>query len=204
MSEKRRIGRLPLALYLAAAAVWVVLCAAKLCGDQVARMRGQMQQENKDITQAELRSLAPWGEDWFAETPDPQIIWQVPENERVRTVTLWGDFAIPYGEMTLYYTTSPEESFSTAKKVYATENGDGSYSFLLPKSHVRALRLDPCSVMCVVKNIRVEWNTPCALWRYFCPDGVQIFWMVLLPGLTASAICLLREAWQEAKKLTQK
>lgn len=199
-----RRAALPALCYGAAALVWLALCGSLLLGDWAARACGRMERRVLEPQAFELVS-AEWTADGVltAQTPDPQLIWINSGGEVVRTVTLTAAYSTLPGEMCLYYIEQPGEAFGADKRVFPRDNGDGTWTFTLPRADVYALRLDPCSVVCAATGFSVEFNTPWAAWRYFVPSWRQLFWLALLPGLVSSALdvalCAAR-AWQRRAK----
>ena len=199
-----RRAALPALCYGAAALVWLALCGSLLAGDWAARAGGRMERRILEPQAFELVS-AEWMADdvLVAQTSDPQMIWVNSGGEEVRTVTLTAAYSTLPGEMCLYYIEQPGEAFGADQRVLPRDNGDGTWTFTLPRADVYALRLDPCSDVCVITGFLVEFNAPRAAWRYFAPSWRQLFWLALLPGLASSALdvalCAVR-AWQRRAK----
>lgn len=198
---KRPRGLIPLLCYGAALAVWLVLSLALLLGDTAARLTGRLTAQELPLAELELCSLVQTGDGALQATdPDPQLRWVNPDGRTVRSLTLTAQYSEAMGESALYYTEQPGEEFSREKRVFPTDNGDGSYTFILPESGVYALRLDPCSGALRMTGLSVRLNDPVPLGWYLLPDWRQAFALLLLPGLAASGVNILCTAWQRRRK----
>lgn len=205
LSDSRRKTLPPLLCYSAAVLIWLVLCASLLLGDCAARSGGRLQQRAVPLNSLELVNLELQENGSLAAlTADPQLIWINEADEVVRTVTLTAQFSGYIGEMCLYYVEQPGEAFGTNKRVFPHDNGDGSWTFTLPRSDVYALRLDPCSDACVMTGLSVAFNAPVPLWQYFTPSWRQLFWLLVLPGLAAAALDVAMDAAQALRRRTAK
>lgn len=205
--KKPARARIPLLCYTAALALWLVLCLGTVLGDTAARLSGKLAPHTLAITELELVSLEPRGEnEWMATNADPQLIWVNPDGRRVRSLTLQVQHGGRVGEMALYYLKAYGEPFSREQRVFPVQNADGSYTFLLPETDVYALRLDPCSTAQPLRGLAVSLNTDCPLWWYWLPDWQQAFALLLVPGLAACALnilCSVRQQRQAAKRRKQ-
>ncbi len=136
---------------------------------------------------------------YITETDDPQMHWENTDGIAMRSLRMNASFSSEPREMCLYYTTQPGESFGVDKRVFASQQNDGSYLYTLPAGKIVSLRLDPCSpdadkpVVIEFGPFRVNENIP--LWKHFAPGWAGFFKMLLYPGLVAAALSLVREAW---------
>lgn len=191
---KRPRAVIPLACYGAAALLWLALCGALLVSDTAGRLTGRLAYRQMQLADFEQLALELTAEDGFAAaTADPQLIWYNPGGVTVRTVTLAAEYDSPPGEICLYYVENEGEAFGRDKRVFPRRNADGSYTFVLPRADLYALRLDPCSDICTLSGVSIEYNTAHPFWRYFIPSWKQLFGLCLWPGLAASALSLLRQ-----------
>ena len=198
---KRPRLMIPLLCYGVAAAIWLVTSLAFLLGDATARAGGKLTPREIPLSEIEMVALEPQQNGgWLAVHYDPQMIWLNTEGKTVRSLTLHAEFSGTIGEMALYYIQQNGEVFGREQRVMPVENGDGSYTFHLPRAQVYALRLDPCSNMQLVENISVELNTDCPVTLYFARSWKQLFFYLLLPGLAACALDLGRETFQKCKR----
>lgn len=191
---KRPRAAIPLACYGTALLLWLALCAALLIADAFGRLTGRLAYQQLTLSDFEQSSLELTAEDGFAAvTPDPQLIWYNPDGRTVRTVTVSAAYDSFPGEICLYYVENPAEPFGQSKRVFPRRNADGSYTFVLPRADLYALRLDLCSNTCVVSGVSIVYNTAYPFWRYFIPSWKQLFGLCLWPGLAASALSLARQ-----------
>lgn len=193
---KRPRAAIPLGCYGAAALLWLALCGALLVSDAFGRLTGRLAYQQLTLSDFEQLSLEQTAEDGFAAvTPDPQLIWYNPDGRTVRTVTFSAVYDSAPGEICLYYTEAEAEPFGKDKRVFPRRNADGSYTFVLPRADLYALRLDLCSDTCTVSDVSIVYNTGYPFRQYFIPSWKQLFGLCLWPGLAASALSLVRQGW---------
>ena len=204
-------GALPALCYLAAAAVWLVLGVFGWAGDALARAQGRLRAEDVALEQMQLVDLAVQpaaqgegtalvpGATLVTTSGDPQMILEDVSDRVVRTVSYAVAFAGEPREMCLYYTTKAGQEYSADRRVYPEARG-GKLVYTLPRGHIVALRLDPCSpdanrtVELTFAGAQIQLNAPETLpagWRYLCPSWYQAFCLLLYPGLAAAAISWL-------------
>ena len=189
-----KTGRIAAACYAAALAVWLALALAAWMGDAAAAAAGRMVRQTLAAGDFTLVNLEQAGSVLSCTTPDPQLHWEVPAGQRVRSAVLRARYDLMPQEISLYYRTAGQTDFSAAQRVYAQKQADGSYLFRLPRTDVTALRLDPCSTVCVISDFSLTVNAPLAPWRYFLPSWWQLLEGLLYPGLAASAAGLVHGA----------
>lgn len=199
--KKRPPALIPLLCYGAAAALWLVLSTAFLLGDAAARLTGRLAAQPLPLEQFEMISLEPRGDgDWMATNPDPQLIWINPDGRTVRSLTLTVQHTDRIGEMALYYIEKDGDPFGREQRTQPIDNGDGSFTFILPACKVYALRLDPCSTAQLLQDVSVAVNVDCPVALYFTPSYKQLFALLLFPGLAACGLNILFTALQRRKR----
>lgn len=203
-TKKRSPARIPLGFYLAALLIWAALCTAALVQDSIARSAGDMPEtvlsaENRDFYQMDVLRAGEAGK-LACLSADPQMRWSNDSGIRVRSVTMTASYSRNPIEISLYYLTGDQTEYIRAQRIYAQDNGDGSYTFVLPRTDVTALRFDICSTPCVVRNFSVTLNPLRPAWQYYVPTYWQMFQMLLYPGLAASLASLLWGASLHAKR----
>lgn len=180
--------------------IWLfggVLSAAR---DFVAKSTGSLYEFSlsaEDFALANLH-MQPDGS-YLTETDDPQMHWQNTDGITLRSLRMKASFSSEPREMCLYYATEPGEPFGVDKRVFASQQNDGSYLYALPAGKIAALRLDPCSPD-ADKPVTIEFepfevNESVPLWQHFAPGWAGFFKMLLYPGLAAAALSLVREGW---------
>lgn len=187
--------------WLLPALCYALALAGTLCADTVRLAVDAMDRANGTLTAREL-SLADFtlvnahaeGEGVLvSENEDPQMRYALPEGGRLDSLTVAISYdRYPY-ERCLYYTTRPGEEFGQNKRVWATENADGSLTFQLPRG-VRAIRLDPGSASGLHMTFsRLTLNAPRTAADYFLPSGGGWFALLVLPAFAAAVLQWLAE-----------
>lgn len=195
--KKRPPALIPLLCYGLALVLWLALCTLTLVQDKAAGIEPRTLSP-AEIAIASLEQL-PDGSLQATDT-DPQLHWANTQGLRVRTLTMHAAFNKPPQVMSLYYLPAGAAAFSPDLQVYPTDNGDGSYTFVLPEAQVLALRLDPCSDACHITGLRITLNTAYPAWRYYLPGWSQAFWLLLWPGMAASGLHIAAAFWQRIKQ----
>ena len=195
--KKRPPALIPLICYGLALVLWLVLCSLTLLRDKAAGIAPQTLLP-AEIAIASLEQL-PDGSLQATDT-DPQLHWSNTQGLRVRTLTMEAAFDKPPQVMSLYYLPAGAGAFSPDLQVHPTDNGDGSYTFVLPEVKLQALRLDPCSDACRITGLQLTLNTPYPVGRYYLPSWSQAFWLVLWPGMAASGLHIAAALWQQMKQ----
>ena len=181
----RRRRAIPVICYLVAFLVWLLLGAGAAVSDAMARASGRLE---------ELTLHAAESETLVTTTGDPQMILEDLSGYTVRTMRVWASYEGDAREMCLYFTTQPGEPYSQDNRVYPAQQDDGSYLYVLPRTQIVSLRLDPCSPdegRTVTMHLsRIALNTDVG--GYFIPSWYQIFCLILYPGLAAALLDWLR------------
>ena len=195
-----RRGLIPLACYLAALLVWLGVCTGQLLQDKRDRDAGRMAPVTLTAANKEfgLVDVLYTGEDGklVCLNADPQLWWENYLDVPIRTVTMQADYSRYPMEISLYYEVTGQTEISRDQHIYAQDNGDGTYTFTLPRTDVTVLRLDICSTACVVRNFSLTLNAPRPFWQYYLPTAWQAFRLLLYPGLAASLVHMLAAAGQ--------
>lgn len=211
-----RRGALPLACYLVALVLWVVLGAVHWGSDALARSAGSLYQAEIPVTDWQLVGLQAGestGETALLTTTDgdPQMILEDVSGMVVRTLSYTVEFEGDAREMCLYYTTKVGEDYSQDRRVFPESLGNGQYLYTLPRTSIVALRLDPCSpdenktVEMTFTPGTISLNAPetlPAVWQYFVPSWYQAFCLVLYPALAAAALSWLRAVVRALRRKT--
>lgn len=203
--NKRPPALIPLICYGAAVVLWLMMSVGFLLGDAAARFAGRLTPHSIPLEQFEMISLEQRaGGDWMATNADPQLIWINPDGRVVRSLTLTVRHTARIGEMALYYIERDGDPFGREQRVLPIDNGDGSFTFILPAAEVYALRLDPCSTAQLLQELAVQLNIDCPVSLYFTLSYKQLFALLLLPGLAASGVNILCTAWQRSGRKTKR
>ena len=203
--NKRPPALIPLICYGAAVVLWLMMSVGFLLGDAAARFGGRLAPHSIPLEQFEMISLEERdGGDWMATNADPQLIWINPDGRTVRSLTLTVRHTARIGEMALYYIERDGDPFGREQRVLPIDNGDGSFTFILPAAEVYALRLDPCSTAQLLQELAVQLNIDCPVSLYFTLSYKQLFALLLLPGLAASGVNILCTAWQRSGRKTKR
>ena len=195
----RRRRAIPVICYLVAFLVWLLLGAGAAVSDAMARASGRLEELTLHAADFALVDLTLTASDAESETlvtttGDPQMILEDLSGYTVRTMRVWAGYEGDAREMCLYYTTRPGEPYSQDNRVYPAQQDDGSYLYVLPRTQIVSLRLDPCSPdegRTVTMHLsRIALNTDVG--GYFIPSWYQIFCLILYPGLGAALLDWLR------------
>lgn len=190
---KKRLP-LPAVCYLLALAGLLALGALRLGLDALDRHAGRL--VTKELTLADftlVNAHCEGADTLVSDNEDPQLVY-TPDGGRIDTLTLMIDYNMfPY-ERCVYYTTRPGEAFGQNKRVWATEETDGSLRFTLPR-RTKSIRLDPGSRTALQMRFGdITLNAPREALAYFLPEGGGWFWLLVLPGLAAAVLQWLWEA----------
>lgn len=195
-----RRGLIPLACYLAALLIWLGACTGQLVQDKLAQADGRMTQVTLTAANKEfgMVDVLYTGEDGklVCLSADPQLWWENYLDVPIRTVTMQASYSRNPMEISLYYELEGQTEISRDQHIYAQDNGDGTYTFTLPRTDVTVLRLDICSTACVVRDFSLTLNAPRPFWQYYVPTAWQAFRLILYPGLGASLAHMLIAAGQ--------
>lgn len=195
----RRRRAIPVICYLVAFLVWLLLGVGAAVSDAMARASGRLEELTLHAADFALVDLTLTASDAESETlvtttGDPQMILEDLSGYTVRTMRVWASYEGDAREMCLYYTTRPGEPYSQDNRVYPAQQDEGSYLYVLPRTQIVSLRLDPCSPdegRTVTMHLsRIALNTDVG--GYFIPSWYQIFCLILYPGLAAALLDWLR------------
>lgn len=188
--QKRIKFHIPIALvcYTVVVLAWLGISTARFVTDGIARSNGTLYQQTFAMEAFEWKNLekAPGGA-LRSTTDDPQLILDV-EGRMVRTLHFAADFSLEPLEMSLYYTTAPEDEFSQNKRVWPTQMADGSYTFTLPRTGFYRLRLDAASRELTMRFSYITLNEEPSAGSYFNPGPGGFVLMLTLPALAAAAL----------------
>lgn len=207
MPDKKRAVPGAKRLLLVAAVYALAWLGAFCCGlvqlaaDAYARNTGALAETQ--LTLADFQAVNAVVEEenvLVSENEDPQLLYTVPEGQRLKTLTLAVDYSKTPYERCVYYSTTEPGAFSGAKRVWPTENADGSLTFTLPRG-VKYIRLDPGSR----SDLRMEFaaitaNADCGAAEYLVPDAGTLAMLVLVPGLCAAGLQWLLDCAADWKK----
>lgn len=202
----RRVS-LPLACYVAALAVWVLLGGWHLASDALSGLT----ETQLSVGDFQLVQLEEAGGAGVLQTTggDPQLLLEDVNGQTVRTVNYAAEFAGGEPrEMCLYYTTRPGEPYSQDRRVFPTVMPDGSYQYQLPRGRIVSLRIDPCSPD-EGRTLTVAFATgtitlnravylPSGL-DYWVPSWYQCFCLVLYPALAAAFLSWGVAVWRRLR-----
>lgn len=138
-----------------------------------------------------LRENAEGGTDLVSSDPDPKMIYSPGEPFRISRLTFRAETSNkPGGEMMLYYTTQPDETFGEHRRLSARLAADGSWYFDLNGREVTGIRFDPDNRGGVLfRNWSIVLNEEKPLVDYYLPDARAVFALLFLPAF-ASAVVL--------------
>lgn len=211
---KTKPWALPAACYLLAAAAWLALGGVHAAADAVAKADGSLATRELSVGDFKLADLtaAATAEDGATvlttTSNDPQMILEDVSGQTVRTLQMTADYEGTVREMCLYYTTAAGQAYSQDRRVFPTQQADGSYLYTLPRGRFVALRLDPCSPeenkTVTITVHRLLLNRPVGPASYFVPSWYQAFCLILYPGLAAALLSWLASfaCWLRGKKKT--
>lgn len=193
--KKARLWIIPLICYGAAIVVYLAVCGIHLLVDTLRLQSGEL--ERRELTTdslfldgVKLLENDEGGFDLISENPDPQIIYSPGAPFHASTFTFRAsESSRGGGEMTLFYTTGPDEPYTERQRLWAQQHADGSWVFDLGGRQVQALRFDPDTVGGVAwRDWEMVLNEPKPVWRYFLPDARPVFLLLFLPGLAAALV----------------
>lgn len=198
---KNKLKKIPAPIvmlcYLTAIVLWFLSSAYGLVADIAAKSSGRLFEQQLSVADFELVNMHELETgSYISENDDPQMIWYNADGRTIRTLRMEAEFDRSPREMCLYYTTRQDEPFSVNKRVFASQQNDGSYLYTLPQGKIAALRLDPCSPL-TDKPVTMAFseftmNQPAGVVSYFAPGWYGMFQLVVYPGLCAAALSLLR------------
>jgi hypothetical protein len=191
MKKTRPTAPIPILVYLLTLLIWLGICTSTYYSDRKARADGRMPQMEAAQSDFALVNVLKSNDKLICITTDPQMWWYNYDNAQVRTVTMRASYSKSPLEICLFYLKKGEDNFSLDQRVYPKVGEDGTYTFVLPTPEISRLRLDICSDTCVIRDFSCTMNAPRAIWEYYVPTNWQLFLMLILPGLLASAISLL-------------
>ncbi|GEM_PF-4082024 len=191
---------LPLLLYLVTFVFALLAALFSLVQNTADRAKGVLTETRLSLSDFTPVNALLEGETMISTNEDPQLLYTVPEGQKLESLTLTVSYdRYPY-EKCLYYVNRLDEAFGQNKRVWATENSDGSLTFRLPKG-VRAIRLDPGSCTDLHVLFRdITLNRQRSVASFFTPDGGSLFWLVAGPGLVAAAITALTDCYFAFKR----
>lgn len=186
--KRRRRWPLLLAFYALALVVWLAVAGIGLLADNVRRANGTVAEQVLGFADFEMENLAlvEDHEEWLVSTnTDPQLVYRPAGALHVGRVEFTARaLNVPPGEMTLYYTTREDESFTDAHRLWARRLPGGSWVFDLGGKRITALRLDPDTaggVIWEVDGIVLNARKPTLSW--FLPDALQAALLLCTPPL---------------------
>lgn len=202
---KTRHGVLPALCYAVTLLVALSAATVTLLKDTADRRSGTLTETKLSLEDFELVNLRLADSNvLISENEDPQMRYTAAEGQRLDTLTISLSYdRYPY-ERCLYYVTRPGEEFGQEKRVWATENADGSLTFQLPAG-VLAIRLDPGSCTDLTMTFdQLVLNRPRPTADYYLPTGGGWFFLLVLPGLAAAAIQWIMDVWNESSSTSRK
>ncbi len=130
------------------------------------------------------------GKTGTTQTQDVKLVlddFEALNTNYIRTVHLNITFSEHPGEVVLFYAQEGEE-FSDAQKIWAQQQGNGIYTFALPRTQqIDKIRIDPCSVYNVEMYLNsVVLNSSLNFIDYFMPSNEQIFNFIVYPMLACA------------------
>lgn len=193
---------LTLVCYAAAVVIWLAVSGISIGLDNFRARSGELEPAELLISDmqtggVELRESDDGWQFFLTRGDDPRIIYAPGEKFRATRLSFKATPHMPAGEIILYYTRStgeisPDEGFSERNKLWARQDGDGTWYFDLGGANYTGLRLDPGTTSGVIWKVeRLALNDPKPVLSYFVPDARIIFLLLTAPGFVAMA---LREA----------
>ena len=203
---KKQVLRLAALCYGAVLAGWLLWNVFCFASDSLARANGRLQTEQYDFTTLKTEGITVTdAHSAVTVNEDPQLILDSLDT-RVTEVRFTIRFSKDPGEVTLFYAKAAQE-FSKDNKVWGKARSDGSYVFVLPRTHIGRLRVDPTNQ----NNISMQLesfvlNAPRTAASYFRATYEDVFHFLVYPGLAAALLGCLAEALGPAvqKKLPRK
>ncbi len=207
MPDKNRTAPCRKRLLLVAAVYVLAWFGAFCCGlvelaaDAYARRAGTLAETQLSLADFQAVNAAVEKENVLvSENEDPQLLYAVPEGQRLKTLTLAVEYSKTPYERCIYYSTTEPGAFSGAKRVWPVENADGSLSFTLPRG-VKYIRLDPGSRSGLrMEFVSVTANAERGAADYLVPDAGTLAMLVLVPGLCAAGLQWLSDCAADRKK----
>lgn len=193
--KKKRLWLVSVFAYALALLLYFGLCGLSLLRDTLHQNDGLLQERELafDNFYAEgvvLRENDEGGLDLVSTDPDPRLVYSPGEAFYASRFTFYAETSNrPGGEIMLYYTTTPGEEFSDAKRLTARLGEDGGWLFDLGGRRVQALRFDPDTKGGVLwRNWRIVLNEEKPLGDYFLPDARPVFLLLFLPAFASAAL----------------
>ncbi|MDL2325181.1 hypothetical protein LJC61_08585 [Ruminococcaceae bacterium OttesenSCG-928-A16] len=178
---------LPAACYVIMVVCWLVVCLGSLVTNAASIANGTLVETTLISDDFILESLVPLPDGRLQATDDdPQMILQNPP--LVRSFRLYVQHSSNPYEINLYYTTKPGQPFGKDMRVWPVLQGDGSYLFTLPQTHIEALRLDPASAAVQMEVEKIVLNQPRTIISYFNPGWAGLVLLLVLPAFAAAVL----------------
>lgn len=192
---------IPTLCYAVAILAYLLSCLLGLAADGVGKLSGSFVPFALQASDFEMVGLAQESEtSWGTLDGDPQMIWYNTEGKTVRTLRFCPQYDIAPREICLYYATKEGQGFGVNKRVFPTQQDDGSYLFTLPRGNITALRLDPSSpvdgkMVTMTLTDGFACNETTAFWQNIWPGWNGLYQLVVYPGLAAAIVSTLRQFW---------
>ncbi len=198
--------------FISAAVIWLLYCGGFLLRDVLRIQNGTLATQTLHFYDSgdQYGLLAPASAEefdkdpWFITTdPDPQLIFYFPDGQVVNQFVFSGNLVgRGSGEMAVYYTETPNDSFSEEHKIWAQKSGDNSWVFDLHGKNVYSLRFDPASLAGVYWQVdSMTLNPEVSALSYFVPDALEIAFLLIGPIF---AWAVLLEIYQIVSPLLQR
>ncbi len=198
--------------FVSAAVIWLLYCGGFLLRDILRTQSGALATQTLNFYDSgdQYGLLAPASAEefakdpWFTTTdPDPQLIFYFPNGQIANQFVFSGNLVgRGSGEMAVYYTESPNASFSEEHKIWAQKSGDNSWTFDLQGKTVYSLRFDPSNRAGVHWQVEsMTLNPKVSVLSYFLPDTLEIAILLIGPILVWA---ILLEIYSIASPLLQR
>lgn len=184
------------ALYLLGVVLLLLSMAGSFALDGVLYALGVYEQKTVTLADTDQYTLVNMEESapgvLTSTTGDAQLL--LTPGTLVRRLRLVAAYTGDGGEKDLYYHL-PGMGYTSRLRVWPAVAPDGtSWTYTLPRTAARNLRLDLADtagvrvqVEALILNERPAWFT------YFVPGGWQLFWLAVLPGLAGCLLTLRRD-----------
>ncbi len=205
--KKDRFRVLPFAILVLFLVVYLLSCGFSLLRDEMHRRNGELQWQMLSYgdfaTESMLNEENNYGSyDLISTDGDPQMVYRPGDAFYATNFGFrYEDTNRPGGAMTLYYTTSPGEEFSEAKRLWAEKSSTGAWIFDLSGRKYYALRFDPDTTGGILwRDWEITLNEPVPPWQHFIPSWWQIFLALLLPTAISAAARQLADVWRVLRR----
>ena len=183
---KKQTMRFVAACYGGVLAVVLLMNLFHFAADSIGRMTGGITTQQYDFSTMQTQEIDVTSPTQGKATGgDPQLLL---ENFAGKIIEL--RFEIAYskhpGEVNLYYKKAGEE-YADTKKIWGKAKSDGTYVFVLPRTKIDAVRIDPTNIPGIEMTLKsFTVNAPRSFFSYFAFTYEGIFDYIVYTGLAAA------------------